>query len=72
LCSSAKLKNLPTIGQGGPGVAGDPNPAREWGKYDVHLHQLIEEARESLEKEALDTGLKTERAIFAIKSKGIP
>jgi len=44
----------------------------EWGKYDVHLHQLIEEARESLEKKALDNGLKTERAIFAIRSKGIP
>jgi hypothetical protein len=42
------------------------------GRFDSRLSQLIEEARASLEKESLDAEPKTEQAIFAIKSKGIP
>jgi hypothetical protein len=43
-----------------------------WGKFDSQLSRLIEEAKESLEKESPDAEMKTEQAIFAIKSKGIP
>lgn len=43
-----------------------------WGKLDQQLGQLIEEAQMSLKKESPDATAKTEEAIFAIKSKGIP
>ena len=43
-----------------------------WGKYDSHLHSVIEEAEISLKKQSNDAMEKVERAIFAIKSKGIP
>jgi len=44
----------------------------EWGKLDSGLSQLIQEAIASLEKESPDAEAKTEQAIFAIKSKGVP
>ncbi len=43
-----------------------------WGKFDSQLCELIEEAELSLDEESPDAELKTEQAIFAIKSKGIP
>ena len=42
------------------------------GKLDLSLGKLIQEALASLEKGSSDAEAKTERAIFAIKSKGIP
>jgi len=42
------------------------------GRLDSRLNQLIEEAKISLEQESPDAVAKTEQAIFAIKSKGIP
>ncbi len=45
---------------------------KRWGKFDSQLSQLIEEVKEGLEKESPDAETKTEQAIFAIKSKGIP
>jgi len=42
------------------------------GKEDARLQALIEEARMSLEEQSDDAPKKVERAIFAIKSKGIP
>ncbi len=45
---------------------------KRWGKYDDGLRQLVEEARETLKNgrpEALET---VNRAVFAIKSKGVP
>ncbi len=42
------------------------------GRFDSQLSELVEEARLSLEEESTDAELKTEQAIFAIKSKGIP
>jgi hypothetical protein len=45
---------------------------KELGKFDSQLSQLIEEAKESLEKESPNAEAKTEQAILAIKSKGIP
>jgi len=44
----------------------------EWGKFDFQLSQLIQEAIASLEKGSPDAETKTEQAIFAIKSKGVP
>lgn len=44
----------------------------EWGKLDSRLSKLIQEAVGSLEKMTPDAETKTEQAIFAIKSKGIP
>ena len=45
---------------------------KAWGKHDSHLMQLIEDAKTSL-AEGSDAGPeKTQRAIFAIKSKGVP
>lgn len=43
-----------------------------WEKFDSQLSELIEEARLSLEEDSPDAELKTEQAIFALKSKGIP
>jgi hypothetical protein len=40
--------------------------------YDDRLKTTIEEAQTSLEKPSDDTLKKVERAIFEIKSKGIP
>jgi hypothetical protein len=45
---------------------------KRWGKFDSQLSQLIEEAKEGLKNESPDVETKTEQAIFAIKSKGIP
>jgi len=42
------------------------------GKFDLQSTQSIREAVTSLEKESPDAETKTEQAIFAIKSKGIP
>ena len=44
----------------------------EWGKLDSGLSQLLQEAIASLGKESPDAETKTEQAIFAIKSKGVP
>ncbi len=43
-----------------------------WGKFDSQLYELVEEAKLSLEEGSTDAELKTEQAIFVIKSKGIP
>jgi histone acetyltransferase (RNA polymerase elongator complex component) len=45
---------------------------KAWGKYDAHLEQLIEDARASLAQGSEAAPEKTQRAIFAIKSKGVP
>lgn len=45
---------------------------KSWGMYDSHLKTLIEDAMASLEKGSPDAGLKVGRAVFAIKSKGVP
>jgi radical SAM superfamily enzyme YgiQ (UPF0313 family) len=43
-----------------------------WGEYDVILQAMIEEAETSLEEGSNDAMQKVERAIFSIKSRGIP
>jgi hypothetical protein len=45
---------------------------KAWGKYDAHLKQLIEVAKASLAEGSDKAPEQTERAIFAIKSKGVP
>jgi radical SAM superfamily enzyme YgiQ (UPF0313 family) len=45
---------------------------KAWGKYDSDLKDLIADAQSSLKKGADNATEKTERAIFAIKSKGVP
>jgi len=45
---------------------------KSWGMYDARLKSTIEEARMSLEKHSPGALEKVERAIFEIKSKGIP
>jgi len=45
---------------------------KSWGMYDAPLHAVIEEAEGSLEKHSPEALEKVERAIFEIKSKGIP
>jgi len=45
---------------------------KSWGKYDLHLNSVTEEAEISLGKRTNDVMAKVEKAIFAIKSKGIP
>jgi demethoxyubiquinone hydroxylase (CLK1/Coq7/Cat5 family) len=45
---------------------------KSWGMYDAPLHAVIEEAETSLEKHSPEALEKVERAIFEIKSKGIP
>ncbi len=43
-----------------------------WGKYDPRLQAMIEQANRSLEEQPEEALEKVERAICAIKSKGIP
>ena len=43
-----------------------------WGKFDFGLSQLVKEAIEGLEKKSNDAPQKIDRAIFVIKSKGVP
>jgi radical SAM superfamily enzyme YgiQ (UPF0313 family) len=43
-----------------------------WGRLDPHTRQLVQEAQEGLDKGFPDAVEKAERAIAAIKSKGIP
>ncbi len=45
---------------------------KSWGMYDARLEVTVEEARMSLEKHSPDALEKVERALFEIKSKGIP
>jgi hypothetical protein len=45
---------------------------KSWGMYDARLNATIEEAQTSLEKNVPDALEKVERAVFEIKSKGIP
>jgi hypothetical protein len=45
---------------------------KTWGKDDARLYQEIEEAETSLAREADDALEKAGRAIFTIKSKGVP
>jgi len=45
---------------------------KSWGMYDARLNATIEEAQTNLEKHSPDALEKVERAIFGIKSKGIP
>ena len=44
----------------------------EWGRFDSQLAQVIQQAVASLEKGSTDAEAKTEHAIFALKSKGVP
>lgn len=44
----------------------------QWGKFDSQLGQLIQDAIAGVERESPDAGTKTEQAIFALKSKGVP
>jgi len=45
---------------------------RKWGKYDEGLQAAIADARESLERGDPQCVEKVNRAVFAIKSKGVP
>jgi hypothetical protein len=45
---------------------------KSWGTYDARLNTALEDARMSLEKHSPGALEKVERAIFEIKSKGIP
>jgi hypothetical protein len=45
---------------------------KSWGMYDARLKSTIEEAQTSLEKHSPDALEKVQRALFQIKSKGIP
>ena len=45
---------------------------KSWGMYDARLKATVEEAQTSLEKHSPNVLEKVERAIFEIKSKGIP
>jgi len=45
---------------------------RRWGKYDEGLQAAIADARESLERGDPQSVEKVSRAVFAIKSKGVP
>ncbi len=45
---------------------------KSWGLYDARLQTLIEEAAQSIQARSADAVDKVDRAIFAIKSKGIP
>jgi len=45
---------------------------KSWGMYDARLNATIEEAQTSIEKHIPDALEKVERAVFEIKSKGIP
>lgn len=43
-----------------------------WGRLDSQLSLLVKEAIEGLEKQSPDAAQKIDRALFAIKSKGVP
>jgi histone acetyltransferase (RNA polymerase elongator complex component) len=45
---------------------------RSRGRLDARLRQLVDDARESIDKGDADGPAKADRAIFAIKSKGVP
>jgi hypothetical protein len=45
---------------------------KAWGKDDARLYQSVEEAEKSLAQGADDALEKASRAVFAIKSKGVP
>lgn len=45
---------------------------RRWGRYDEGLRTMIEDARKSLESEDPKSVEKVNKAVFAIKSKGVP
>jgi len=45
---------------------------RSWGLYDQHLNALLFDAVRGIEEEAGDAMERVERAVFTIKSKGIP
>jgi hypothetical protein len=45
---------------------------KSWGKYDLRLNSVTEEAEISIGEKANDAMEKVEKAIFAIRSKGIP
>jgi radical SAM superfamily enzyme YgiQ (UPF0313 family) len=45
---------------------------KSWGMFDARLNATIEEAQTSIEKHAPEALEKVERAVFEIKSKGIP
>jgi hypothetical protein len=45
---------------------------KSWGLYDARLQALIEEAARSIQAGSADAMDKADRAVFAIKSKGIP
>lgn len=43
-----------------------------WGKLDLQLSQMLQEAIASIERGTADAETKTEQAIFVLKSKGVP
>lgn len=45
---------------------------RTWGLYDRHLYALFHDAVRGIEEEAGDAMERVERAVFTVKSKGIP
>jgi hypothetical protein len=45
---------------------------KSWGKYDTRLEGLIKEAANSIAEKSPSAMEKTDRALFAIKSKGVP
>lgn len=45
---------------------------KSWGKLDPQLEQLIQEARDCLEKESPDAQAKVDQVITCLKEKGIP
>jgi hypothetical protein len=45
---------------------------RGWGRYDGTLASLVEEAKMSVRQGSRDAPEKVDRAVFAIKSKGVP
>jgi radical SAM superfamily enzyme YgiQ (UPF0313 family) len=48
------------------------NFVSSWRKYDGTIERLVEEAKRSIEQASPDALAKTNKALFAIKSKGIP
>lgn len=45
---------------------------RGWGKYDSELESLVEEARRAIDEDSPEAIKITDRAVFALKSKGVP
>lgn len=45
---------------------------KAWGKYDGQLEQVVTDAQKSLTEGQTDAAEKVHRAIFALKSKGVP